>query len=341
MTRKDIENIRTYIAYYLSPYNEKGVDKKKIKELENLRDEIEFVLTEGNIVGTQISANLSNELKEVKKFRDIVPSTSLDTLKALNEKIDQITQTISDETLYSAETYFDTYFLQIGLSQKNSDVEDILNLVESSRAFKNWFEGSKVVDKDGNPLLVYHGRYNEEVTKFSFEKFPGRYFAENKSYAQWFAKLQGGEGILYSCFLRILNPMDLSNFGVSKVKYEDFLMYIRLKYGYTLTENLYLKMESDMKGGCYIWTYFRFGPDWIRQIIEDGKFDGIHFVENNPQEILPDGTENFTPAWMVFKNSQIKSAFGNILFDRYSEDFRFKEGGTIHNEKIDYKFGGL
>lgn len=341
MTSKDIENIRTYIAYYLSPYNEKGIDKKKLKDLEEIRDKIETVLTETNIGSTTTSQELSKQLKEYVKFRDIVPSTSLDTLKTLNEKIDQVTQIISDETLYSPETYFDTYFLQIGLSQKDSDVKDILNLVETSRAFKNWFTGSKVVDEDGKPLLVYHGRYNEEVTKFSFEKFPGRYFAENKSYAQWFARLQGGEGILYSCFLRILNPMDLSNFGVSKVKYEDFLMYIKLKYGYTLTENLYLKMESDMKGGCYIWTYFRFGPDWIRQIIEDGKFDGIHFVENNPQEILPDGTENFTPAWMVFKNNQIKSAFGNILFDRNSEDFRFEHGGPIDQEKIDYKFGGL
>lgn len=47
---------------------------------------------------------------------------------------------------------------------------------------KRWFGDSKVVDKDGNPLLVYHGT-NAEFTKFNREKTPGGliWFSADKS----------------------------------------------------------------------------------------------------------------------------------------------------------------
>ena len=48
-----------------------------------------------------------------------------------------------------------------------------------SKSFKTWFEGSKVVDENGEPKVVYHYTNNPELSEFSanfdnyFSKFKG------------------------------------------------------------------------------------------------------------------------------------------------------------------------
>jgi hypothetical protein len=37
------------------------------------------------------------------------------------------------------------------------NITDILNKIESNPKFKSFFQGSKVVDKNGHPLVLYHG----------------------------------------------------------------------------------------------------------------------------------------------------------------------------------------
>ena len=45
--------------------------------------------------------------------------------------------------------------------------KDLLNNINGN--FHAWFDGSKVVDKNGNPLVVYHGT-NSKFKKFNIKK---------------------------------------------------------------------------------------------------------------------------------------------------------------------------
>ena len=44
------------------------------------------------------------------------------------------------------------------------------NDITTNPNFMNWFKGSKVVDKKGNPLVVYHGSKNAGFSVFDRSK---------------------------------------------------------------------------------------------------------------------------------------------------------------------------
>ena len=80
-----------------------------------------------------------------------------------------------------------------------------------SKYFKNWFSGSKVVDEDGKPLVVYHGSLwnfdtfgKSDEFDFSFSpKFAYEYAAQ-KSFEQGLDL----SPVLYSVYLKAENPPD-------------------------------------------------------------------------------------------------------------------------------------
>jgi hypothetical protein len=86
---------------------------------------------------------------------------------------------------------------------------------ESIKLFKNPkfledFSGSKVVDTNDNPLLMYHGG------SFSGGEFKGiGWFTSNKSDAKYYAKQNGGS--VTSAYLVIKNPLysgDVRHLGI-------------------------------------------------------------------------------------------------------------------------------
>ena len=80
-------------------------------------------------------------------------------------------------------------------------------------AFWKWFKGSKIVDKDGNPLVCYHGTPNA-----GFEEFkPMSHFTKNKDYADVYQgrsassiqyKPTADNPQTYEVYLSIKNPFD-------------------------------------------------------------------------------------------------------------------------------------
>jgi len=67
--------------------------------------------------------------------------------------------------------------------------------ISNDSDFKKWFNGSKVVDGSGSPLMVYHG------TKHEFEEFrPHSFFTDSKKGAKKYGS------ILKPAFLKLVNP---------------------------------------------------------------------------------------------------------------------------------------
>jgi hypothetical protein len=78
----------------------------------------------------------------------------------------------------------------------------------NNTSFKQWFNGSKLVDHKGNPLKLYHGTINQ-FTKFvpsltgSFGY--GIYFANTKESAAAYA--EENEANVKTCYIKMLNPL--------------------------------------------------------------------------------------------------------------------------------------
>ena len=99
--------------------------------------------------------------------------------------------------------------------------------------FKAWFgdwendpaNASKVVDENGEPLVVYHGT-NSDFNTFKFDKTTigtfgkGFYFTNDRDFALNYAK--GVNGKILSCFLKINKIFKINNFEMP-IGYEKYL----------------------------------------------------------------------------------------------------------------------
>jgi len=102
--------------------------------------------------------------------------------------------------------------------------------------FRKWFGNSKVIDKDGNPMICYHGSNDNNVKIFDLGMVgkntdsgmfgKGFYFTDNIKYASTYNRNKNNGSVL-SCFLSIQNPLiiysknDIPNINVPDESIED------------------------------------------------------------------------------------------------------------------------
>ena len=97
--------------------------------------------------------------------------------------------------------------------------------------FKKWFGKSKVVDENGEPLVVYHGTPSGEFNVFDYDRIgnlgrmegQGFYFATDKGMAQSY---MGKDGRLMEVYLDIEKPMSVEQKGFDADTLETLLMEI-------------------------------------------------------------------------------------------------------------------
>jgi hypothetical protein len=176
-------------------------------------------------------------------------------------------------------------------------------------AFRKWFEGSKVVNENGEPLVVYHGAKNGNITEFKTEKINenftsrigrGFYFTDNPRSASYYAEETegGGSPAVLPIFLSTKNPLIIKSVSeyrsaVSKAK-ED------------LTEGNRKKLD-DIGG--------KDGNEILAMVGYDGVIDKSN---GNMSEIV------------VFSPTQIKSATGNSgTFNPENPDIRFAKSAPL------------
>ena len=188
-------------------------------------------------------------------------------------------------------------------------------------AFKQWFGDSKVVDDQGEPLVVYHGTDTaEDFSAFDTMDF-GSWFGENPYTANGYTEKSGGPSPrVMPVFLRIENPIlipediDLSD----DVTVEEALNRINDENATTF-EPSDIGFASDYEGNAFEFL----ASDTFIELLKTTGFDGIGAYEGG------------SLTWNAFNPNQIKSATGNIgTFDINNPDIRFSRAQDLTPEQV-------
>lgn len=174
----------------------------------------------------------------------------------------------------------------------------------ATKAFKDWFGGSKVVDDNGEPRVGYHGT-SANVTTFR----PGRYglifvspdpaFASRYAGAEWTVDVEGGSPNVMPVYVKADNPFNGKNPShVAQVA------------------KLLNDPDAEARLSSGMWELLE--EDDIVNAIRRSGFDAMAVTEQ--------GVENLA----VFSPTQLKSATGNRgTFDPGNPDIRYSRGPTL------------
>lgn len=195
---------------------------------------------------------------------------------------------------------------------------------ELSPEQQEYFKDSKVRDKDGNLLVVYHGTPKYGFTEFKTE-LEGAYFTADKMYATEYAKLNKEN--VYSVYLNIKRPFDTRNAKERKIFEEQF--YGQWGNGAPLTDR-----------GLLDWTD---GADMYDFIQENGlDYDGIIIDEGG----TPDGNGGVRDrgiSYVAFERNQIKNTDNKNPTKKQDIRFSLKDGksrtltdGQVKKKLADY-----
>lgn len=206
------------------------------------------------------------------------------------------------KSINSIENSFNPFYVLFNQILKESNVLDNVQ-------FKKWFLGSKVVDRQGNPLVVFHGtkadisqfkKVNKGTNSNVFGSWSversGIFFAEDAEFAHEFA-IQGENSFganIIPAYLYISNPIDLRN------GFTDSQMNMIEDAG--LNSRYYDRININD-----IWEVFdheNSGNLFVDMLIKNG-YDGAKIQDKSS------GHTTNTKVWVAFEPSQIKSAYGN------------------------------
>jgi hypothetical protein len=237
---------------------------------------------------------------------------------------------VDDEKLYWDESERKKYKLKQGgnillaPNGKPSNLTPEQYKLVRTPAFKAWFgdwendpeNASKVVDENGEPLVVYHG---VKPNRYAFNVFEiyneGAFFTEREYVAK-----------------RYSSNYDETEFGVTKalflnIRKPEYIKSVKYKHdGYSGADANLKKRSEKMKEKYpeFKNTPYRY-KDLVREQSKKKGHDGF-ILENHS---WGEGIDN-AKQYAVFEPNQIKLADGtNTTFDTTSPDIRFQDGGQV------------
>jgi hypothetical protein len=237
--------------------------------------------------------------------------------------------------------------------------------------FKAWFgdwendpeNASKVVDENGEPLVVYHGSKSFDITEFdllqskrisSGLKEFGFYFTDNKKlaevYRDWSDLKEDEKKLIDSEIYKLNKSLDVVRNNKDYYDIEERIKVLQNSkkgkiYGVFLNLKKMHSFDAKKQIDIEAWNNLKVKASYkiasnrdAMEFLKDGifgveKVDGIEaknivdaFVQTD--ELKKDLLSN---VYLVFDSKNIKLADGsNTTFDSNNPDIRFAEGGTIN-----------
>ena len=229
------------------------------------------------------------------------------------------------------------------VSDSSSDYKqtDILPKKDSSKNFERKFKGTKVVDKNNKPTVMYHGRTKD------FDKFDttgssspnqeiGTHLGSSEQ-ANVFASKEGGN--IVPAYLDVKNPLRLHDYGSFTA--DDVLEQLRSEgiddAVIESIENLPFKDKSKA----------------VIDLIKSEGYDGIVYLNRREGLNLKGSDEDVMrqldevadyddetlrkeygakDSYVIFDPSQAKSVFNKGAYDETDDRFNYNKGGDVKNE---------
>ncbi len=166
-------------------------------------------------IGDYRDKNASDDILAIKRFVCPVRIKGVEafaymTVKELKQHGHKI-YTLELDTIERLGGNLDEHFEEMLNPAPSKDILARLNELN-----KTYFEdSSKVVDENGEPLVVYHGtEYPKQINIFKAGKNgylgPGIYFTPEMRTALNYTGVYGSEGVVYKCFVNMRNPLVMS-----------------------------------------------------------------------------------------------------------------------------------
>jgi hypothetical protein len=207
-------------------------------------------------------------------------------------------------------------------------------------AFKRWFKNSKVVDKDGNPLIMYHGTkksnqgqaftyfdvYNANYGLFGY----GGYFTDDANVAsEYTGKGKGETPTVYPVYLSIQNPLDMdavadkNQWTSLNESLEDY------HEGGNTNESWYRALENYYKDNNYSREE---GASAIQEDLINMGYDGITHIGGG--RVNREGVNH--RVYIAFDPEQIKSIFNKGAWSESKKEIdesRIQEPSAVQRIK--------
>ncbi len=203
-----------------------------------------------------------------------------------------------------------------------------------TKNFKRWFgdwesepeNASKVVDENGEPMVVYHGR---SVDFNAFERHEGsrytvgmerrvvaegHFFTPDEEFAETYARnaaeVRGGKADVIACFLNIRRPMDLVDNDTFDKTYKEVT-----GWNYTLADS-----QDEL------WSIM--DEEGMSDKIKSKGYDGVIFAEE-----LNDAYEPTKISYCILDANQAKYSEGNNGdYSAMEADMRYRTSGELDAE---------
>lgn len=203
-----------------------------------------------------------------------------------------------------------------------------------TEAFKRWFGDSKVVDENGDPLVVYHGtpkeftEFKEGKTWQGFGFHFGTAEAANQVLQQGRNSPEFGNQRVIPVYLSIKNPLKFdASYDRGRHDPMDIYQMVMRKAeeegvpGVTQGQiDDYYEDDHQYNGKRFLDLEGQELRDLLREWLGDMGYDGIEYVNA--------GEDAGSTSWIAFRPQQVKSAIGNIgTFSQETADIRYQREG--------------
>ena len=312
------------------------IEERPNEKHNNKYDSYKYYICGLKIGTTDYTVKLTIGVKSGKKYYDHA-LTEIEKGKLLDRINDQADKkgftTTGDAPLQS-------YALSIGKDSK------LLSILQTN--------SSKVVDENGEPMVVYHGS-NNEFTKFDTARIGsstgtsdgrGFYFTTDKDYANSFGK----DGNVLSVFLNIDNPLSLKEKTITKRQLFDIIKRIDEKEvaadgEHWLISNYANYYDVGIDGAIREaaeseYPYSDNDVELVNSLISaSGNFkdvvNSVYEITGKSSEIVP--KENGTVHYVVTNPNQIKSATSNNgNFSTTEDDILYRTVFGGNSGYVDY-----
>lgn len=173
-----------------------------------------------------------------------------------------------------------------------------------SKYFKKWFGDSKVVDENGEPLVVYHGTENGSFEVFSEQKVEdGFFFTDDINTAKEYA--------------------EVAPFLAEDMTEEEIADSSKIYQVYLKMENPYI---ADMNGEEYRGTAIQGYIDEAKELGHDGLI-----IKNIVDKRYTDSEGSLGTDYIVFNSEQIKSVNNRGTFDAENPNIYYQEENEDRN----------